>query len=96
MLTRVQEWNENLVLAIPRVTAESIGIHRDSMVNVAVEKGTLVVSCAQDIPYVEGVRPIWETALELAAAIPDGELARVPTDGAVNYKHYLYGAPRRT
>jgi antitoxin component of MazEF toxin-antitoxin module len=96
MQTRVREWEENLVLAIPSVLAESMGIRRDSVVEVAVESGRLVVSPAVAYNYDDSVRPIWETALELAAAIPDDELDKVPADGSINVKHYLYGAPRRS
>lgn len=40
-------------------------------------------------------RPIWEVVAEIGAQIPDEEWAKVPDDGSVNYKHYLYGAPKQ-
>ena len=39
-------------------------------------------------------RPIWEVIVELGASVPDEEWAKVPTDGAKNLHHYLYGAPK--
>src|SRR5436309_1151302 len=36
-------------------------------------------------------KPIWEIAEELFAAIPDEALARLPTDGAAQHDHYIYG-----
>jgi len=39
-------------------------------------------------------KPIWEIAAELGAQIPDEEWAKVPHDGSINYKHYLYGHPK--
>jgi len=36
----------------------------------------------------------WQLAVEIGEAVPPGEWARVPTDGARNLDHYLYGAPR--
>lgn len=43
----------------------------------------------------KSARPIWEIAEEIAATVPDAEWAKLPTDLAANYKHYLYGAPKR-
>lgn len=39
-------------------------------------------------------KPIWEVALEIGASVPKEEWASVPTDGARNFHHYLYGAPK--
>lgn len=40
-------------------------------------------------------RPIWEEILELAAQVPEEMWEQMPTDGAVQHDHYLYGAPKR-
>jgi hypothetical protein len=40
-------------------------------------------------------RPIWEVVAEIGAKIPDEEWAKVPDDGSMNYKHYLYGVPKQ-
>ncbi len=40
-------------------------------------------------------KPIWEVAEELFGAIPDEALARLPTDGAAQHDHYIYGTPKR-
>ena len=39
--------------------------------------------------------PIWERLAKLAADAPEDELAKLPTDGASQHDHYLYGAPKR-
>ena len=39
-------------------------------------------------------RPIWEVIVEIGAQIPDEVWATVPDDASINYKHYLYGAPK--
>ena len=39
-------------------------------------------------------RPIWEVIAELGEQIPEEEWANVPSDASMNYKHYLYGAPK--
>jgi hypothetical protein len=44
----------------------------------------------------EPVRPIWEIIAELSAEIPLEEWAKLPTDGAEQHDHYLYGSPKRS
>jgi antitoxin component of MazEF toxin-antitoxin module len=39
--------------------------------------------------------PIWERILALTADAPPEELAKLPTDGASQHDHYLYGTPKR-
>ena len=40
-------------------------------------------------------RPIWEIIVEIGTQIPDEVWATVPDDASINYKHYLYGAPKK-
>ena len=40
-------------------------------------------------------RPIWEVIVEIGAQIPDEVWATVSDDTSINYKHYLYGAPKQ-
>jgi hypothetical protein len=40
-------------------------------------------------------RPIWDVIVEIGAQIPDEVWATVPDDASINYKHYLYGAPKK-
>ena len=40
-------------------------------------------------------RPIWELFEEIAENIPDEVLNQLPTDGAAQHDHYLYGTPKR-
>lgn len=42
------------------------------------------------------VRPIAEIFEELSSQIPLEEWAELPTDGAEQHDHYLYGLPKRT
>lgn len=44
----------------------------------------------------ENVRPIWEIIEELSAQVPMEEWEKLPSDGAEQHDHYLYGAPKRT
>ena len=41
-------------------------------------------------------KPFWKWIVELGASIPKKEWDKVPTDGAQNLDHYLYGHPKRT
>ncbi len=50
---------------------------------------------ASEGPTAPPHRPIWERILERAAAIPDEEWNKLPTDLAEQHDHYLYGAPKR-
>jgi hypothetical protein len=39
--------------------------------------------------------PIWEAFIAASLDIPDEELDRLPTDGAAQHDHYLYGTLKR-
>jgi hypothetical protein len=38
---------------------------------------------------------LWSDLRAIAAEVPDEELAKLPTDGARNLDHYLYGTPKK-
>ncbi len=40
-------------------------------------------------------RPVWELLLENMEDVPSAEFAKLPTDGASQHDHYLYGHPKR-
>lgn len=40
-------------------------------------------------------KPLWEQILEMTAEVPDEEWAKLPTDGAEQHDHYIYGTPKR-
>ena len=44
----------------------------------------------------ETLRPIWEIIAELSVEIPLEEWAKLPTDGAEQHDHYLYGSAKRS
>lgn len=39
--------------------------------------------------------PIWDRIREISADVPDEEWAKLPTDGAEQHDHYLYGSPKK-
>jgi Arc/MetJ-type ribon-helix-helix transcriptional regulator len=40
-------------------------------------------------------KPLWERAAELRQSIPAEEWDKLPTDGAKQLDHYIYGSPKR-
>lgn len=40
-------------------------------------------------------RPIWEVIVERSEKLPPEVWDELPTDGAINHDHYLYGAPKK-
>ena len=51
-------------------------------------QGTLGLGAATPHRFLEAID-------ELMKDVPEDELAKLPTDGAKNLDHYLYGAPKR-
>jgi Arc/MetJ-type ribon-helix-helix transcriptional regulator len=39
--------------------------------------------------------PVWQRFQNAARSIPEEELATLPSDGASEHDHYLYGVPKR-
>jgi len=44
---------------------------------------------------VENERDVFDKIFERAAQTPEKELNKLPRDGSINYKHYLYGNPKK-
>ncbi|MCH8960297.1 MAG: hypothetical protein IH820_03015 [Bacteroidetes bacterium] len=40
-------------------------------------------------------RPIWEVIPEMMKDVPEEELDKLPSDGAAEHDHYIYGTPKR-
>ncbi len=50
----------------------------------------------QTIPKTQSkFKPIWEVADEIIASLPEEAINELPTDGATQHDHYLYGTPKR-
>lgn len=46
-------------------------------------------------PAGSGLETLWGEIDEIVALVPEDAWDEVPTDGAANHDHYLYGAPKR-
>jgi len=40
-------------------------------------------------------KPIWEVAADIRNSVPAEEWAKLPSDGAEQHDHYIYGTPKR-
>jgi hypothetical protein len=57
---------------------------------------TLLLETLDEVqPRADTDKPIWEFAAELVRDIPEDALNALPTDGAAQHNHYLYGAAKR-
>lgn len=65
------------------------GIREQARVKLTVEVEPAVDAAAP------AVKPIWELAEELMRNVPEEVRARLPTDGAEQHDHYVYGTPKR-
>jgi Arc/MetJ-type ribon-helix-helix transcriptional regulator len=57
--------------------------------------GDIHTAPASETPTPSQRKPIWERADELRKSIPEKEWAKLPTDGAEQLDHYIYGSPKR-
>ena len=74
-------------LTLPAELLSRAGLKPGSELVAEVEAGRVILSTARP--------PIWERIAALGAQIPPEELDKLPTDGASQHDHYLYGTPKR-
>jgi predicted DNA-binding antitoxin AbrB/MazE fold protein len=60
------------------------------------EVSLLVETPDEGPPDASAEKPIWAYAAQLIREIPEDALNALPTDGASQHDHYLYGAPKRS
>ncbi|MBV5272627.1 MAG: antitoxin family protein [Lamprocystis purpurea] len=60
------------------------------------EVSLLVETHDEELANAEKDMPIWDCAAQLMRDIPEDLLNALPTDGASQHDHYLYGAPKRS
>jgi hypothetical protein len=68
---------------------DQVHLHRENGTATDHETATLAAGPQEAHP------PIWEALIEASLDIPDEELDRLPTDGAAQHDHYIYGTPKR-
>ncbi len=76
-----------------RQLAQRDGLAVDDYVNRILREALGLNGAAADEP---GAPPIWQVLSESMQDLPPEDLAALPTDGATNHDHYIYGLPKRT
>ena len=61
----------------------------------ALQPEALIDTTDQPVSLETENRPFWQQITEIGSEIPNAEWMKIPTDGSINYKHYLYGAPKQ-
>jgi D-lyxose ketol-isomerase len=70
--------------------------HPDGRIKAITAIADLEIRPVGEIAFDPSAKPIWEVIEEIGAAVPAGEWASVPADGAQNLDHYLYGHAKKT
>ena len=74
-------------VTLPAELCRAAGIAAGDEVIAEVQDGRIVLQRPR--------RPIREEILDLVKDIPPEELDKLPTDGASQHDHYIYGTPKR-
>jgi antitoxin component of MazEF toxin-antitoxin module len=72
---------------LPAELCQAAGVEPGADLVADVQAGRIVLAAARP--------PFWERIAALAADIPAEELDKLPTDGASQHDHYIYGTPKR-
>lgn len=82
--------------ATARVRVEGRGLYAASgQLQRIVEVERVVLLPSGEIPFDVSAQPLWEAFNEIMKSAPQEELQRLPTDGATEHDHYIYGKPKR-
>jgi len=74
-------------VTLPAELCQAVGIAAGGEVVAEVQGGQIVLQRPR--------RPIWEKILDLVKDVPPEQLDKLPTDGAAQHDHYIYGTPKR-
>jgi predicted RNase H-like HicB family nuclease len=74
-----------------KVTATSLGLVIDSLKS-AIEG---YLEQTSELSETKTNRPIWEVAQEIIQDMTEEEIKQLPTDGAEQHDHYIYGTPKQ-
>jgi hypothetical protein len=72
--------------------AQAKGVSADALVREALDK--ILADAPADSAQQPESRPIWELIQDNMKDVPPEEFAKLPTDGAKEHDHYLYGHPK--
>ena len=77
----------NGAVLLPAELCRAAGVTPGADLAAEIQDGRIVVGPKR--------KPIWERIAELVADVPPEELDKLPTDGASQHDHYIYGTPKR-
>jgi hypothetical protein len=55
----------------------------------------IVTGESDEVRYDPHAKPIWQEFHELSSSLPAEVVAVLPSDGADQHDHYIYGTPKR-
>lgn len=58
-------------------------------------KEGVVIFFDKDEPATYQSKPVWEAFDEIMKDVPKEEFKKLPTDGALEHDHYIYGTPKK-
>jgi hypothetical protein len=67
-----------------------------NLLSISKDRDLLVPPVNSSIQEIDTEIPIWESFTNFAHSLPPEVLDRLPTDGAANHDHYLYGSPKQS
>ncbi len=74
-----------------RTQAQAQGVSLDEFLQNVMTQATVKVSAARTEPR----PPIWDAIADSMKDVPPEDMAALPTDGASQIDHYVYGLPKR-
>ena len=86
-MSTIVKADANGAVLLPADLCRAAGVSPGADLAADVQDGRIVVSPKR--------KPIWERIAESVADAPPEELAKLPTDGASQHDHYIYGTPKR-
>jgi Arc/MetJ-type ribon-helix-helix transcriptional regulator len=87
----LEEVHRGHFVSVDEAIAEAVRLLLRQKTPNAVEKEVT----ASGEPAASSHPPIWELFEQITASIPEEEWAKLPSDGAEQHDHYIYGTPKR-
>jgi hypothetical protein len=76
-----------------KAAAQAMGLSVEQWLLRLAEQSTPAPAQAEELK--RDRRPIWEVIADNMKDVPPEDFERLPTDGASEHDHYLYGHPKR-
>ena len=86
-MSTIVKTDANGAVTLPADICRAAGVAPGSALAANVTDGRIVLERPR--------KPIWERIAESVADAPPEELAKLPSDGASQHDHYIYGTPKR-